>query len=424
MNNYVKNSLYSLKKIMQIPSVKGDALPNAPFGENVANCLTEFLNLAKSLGFDTVNYDNYIGEVNFGSGNDLDGLSILAHLDVVPAGDISKWNYPPYDLSFDGTYLYGRGIIDDKGSALICLYALKRLKDEGFIPNRKIKLIVGCDEESGWGCIDHYKKVAVFSNEGFTPDGEFPVIYAEKGIYHISYNFSLGKNVSSITGGERVNMVCDNVSVMLNNAENYREKLAVYGGIIEENAVVFKGKSAHGSTPEKGENAIKKALKFLADIGEFSLENYNNLFENATGVKNIYDETGSLTFSPNVISGKNGTANVKVDVRYPATKSLDFIKGELAKIGEFELLHYQAPLYNDKNGKFVQTLLKVYNEKTGENAEPIAIGGGTYARAIKNGVAFGISFDEDAHIPNEKQALKNYELCFDIYYDAIKKLTE
>ena len=189
-----------------------------------------------------------------------------------------------------------------------------------------------------------------------------------------------------------------------------------------ENVAVFTGVSAHGSTPEKGDNAIKKALAFLVDIGKFSSEVYANLFENATGVKNLCDETGYLTFSPNVISGENGTATVLVDCRYPATKNYSEVESELLKIGKFEVLHYQAPLYNDKNSNLVKTLLKVFNEKTGQNAKPIAIGGGTYARAIEKGVAFGASFDEDAHIPNEKQSLKNYELCYDIYYNAIKEL--
>ena len=364
MNAYVKESLYSLKNLIAVPSVKSEPTKTAPFGENIKKCLINFLNLAKSLGFETINYDNYIGEVVFGSGSDADGLAVLAHLDVVPEGDVTKWTYPPYELCFDGKYLYGRGVIDDKGAAIICLYALKKLKDEGFNPNRKIKLIVGCDEESGWACIDHYKKVAVFPNEGFTPDGEFPVIYAEKGILHISYYFNVGKNVKSINGGSRVNMVCDKAVLNLNNFENYVKKLAVFGGKTENNQMVFSGISAHGSTPEKGDNAIKKALEFLVEIGEFNKTDFDNLFNNATGVKNINDETGFLTFSPNVISSENGKCNVKVDVRYPATKSLEEIKNKLNEIGSFEILHYQAPLYNDKNCKLVKTLLEVYNEKT------------------------------------------------------------
>ena len=409
MNAYVKKSLYSLQNLIKIKSVEGEKTNAFPFGEGPAKCLNAFLSIASEMGFETVNYDNYIGEVIFGSGNDKDGLAILAHLDVVPEGDVSMWTYPPYDLSFDGKYLYGRGIIDDKGPAVICLYALKQLKDEGFIPNRKIKLILGTNEESGWGCIDYYNKVATFPSEGFTPDGEFPVIYAEKGIYHIKYQFKVGDGVTDIFGGDRVNMVCDKVTLRLKGEDTER---------------VFKGVSAHGSTPELGDNAIKKALEYLVSVGEFSKTDYANLFENATGIKNINDETGYLTFSPNVISYNNGIITVLVDVRYPSLQNLDYIKAELNKIGEFTLLHYQKPLFNDKNGKLVKTLLEVFNEKTGQNAKPIAIGGGTYARAIKQGVAFGASFDEHAHIPNEKQLLSNYELCYDIYYEAIKNLTK
>ena len=194
MNENVKNSLYFLQKLIKIKSVEGEKRDGMPFGEGPSLALNEFLAEANRLGFKTVNYDNYIGEVVFGDGDDESGLSILAHLDVVPEGDLSAWSYPPYDLSFDGKYLYGRGVIDDKGPAVICLYALNALKNEGFKPNRKIKLIVGTNEESGWGCIEHYKKVAKFSCEGFTPDGEFPVIYAEKGICHIKYNFNIGVN--------------------------------------------------------------------------------------------------------------------------------------------------------------------------------------------------------------------------------------
>ncbi len=424
MNKYIKQSLHTLKSVMEIKSVKGKSTADCPFGEGPKKCLTYFLNIAKSLGFETVNYDNYIGEVVYGEGRDEDGLAILAHLDVVPEGDIASWKYQPYTLSFDGEYLYGRGVIDDKGPAVICLYAMKELLDSGFKPNRKIKLIVGTDEESGWGCIEHYKKVATFPREGFTPDGEFPVIYAEKGIYHVEYTFNVGGGIINILGGDRVNMVCDKVAIKLNDGEKLLEKARCFNGEYVQGEYVFSGKTAHGSTPELGDNAIKKALKFLVEIDKFSINDYNNLFENATGIKDISDQTGNLTFSPNVITFDDGKVYIKTDVRYPSTKNLDYIKSQLAKIGNYTELHYQSPLYNDKNGKLVKTLLDVFNKKTGRNDEAIAIGGGTYAKAIQNGVAFGASFDEDAHIPNEKQSLKNYCLCYDIYKEAIMLLTK
>lgn len=424
MNEYVKRSLTTLEKIIAIKSVKGDAMSNSPFGKETADCLREFLSDAERLGFKTINYDNYVGEVVFGDGNDEDGLAILAHLDVVPEGDLKAWNYPPYKLSFDGEFLYGRGVIDDKGPATVCLYAMKSLKDEGFKPNRKIKLILGLDEESGWGCMDYYEKVATFPREGFTPDGDFPVIYAEKGIYHIRYEFNVGANVIDIFGGDRVNMVCDKASVSLKNFENHTEKAAKFNGKKIDGGYEFYGVTAHGSTPDKGVNAIKFALAFLVEINEFSKIDFDNLFNDGACLSEINDETGNLTFSPNVISYSNGKIYLQTDVRYPSTIDFNHINNRLLKVGKFTEIRHQLPLYNDKNGKLVKTLLGVFNEKTGRTDGAIAIGGGTYARALKNGVAFGASFDEAAHVPNEKQSLKNYELCFDIYKEAIKRLTK
>lgn len=423
MNEYIKKSLYSLKDLLKFKSVKEEPYKEYPFGIEIGKSLEYFLNLAKNMGFETVNYDNYIGEVIFGNGEDENGFAILAHLDVVPEGDINLWKYSPFDLTYDNGNLYGRGVLDDKGPAIMCLYVLKELKDSGFTPSRKIKLILGCDEESGWDCIEHYKKVAVFPKEGVSPDGDFPVIYAEKGIYHVEYVFNVGKNVEDIFGGDRVNMVCDKTTVKLKNIEKYREKVNIFGGIINNNEVTFTGVTAHGSTPDKGVNAIKKALEFLVDIGEFSETDKNNLFYNKTEILNIFDETGNLTFSPNVIEYKENKVYIKTDIRYPSLQNFNFIKEELKKIGTYTEIRHQKPLYADKNGKLVTTLLNIYNEKTKDTAEAIAIGGGTYARALENGVAFGISFGDDyAHIPNEKQSLKNYELCYDIYKETIKRL--
>jgi succinyl-diaminopimelate desuccinylase len=187
MNDYFANALSVLKDWIKIKSVKSKPTKNAPFGKGVSKMLSKALSDAENLGFETKNYDGFIGEVVFGSGNDRDGLAVLCHLDVVPEGDLSLWSVSPYSAVEKDGYLYGRGVVDDKGAAALCLFALKELKDEGFVPSRKIKLILGCDEESGWGCIDHYNEVAVMPKIGFSPDGEFPVTYAEKGIYHIKY---------------------------------------------------------------------------------------------------------------------------------------------------------------------------------------------------------------------------------------------
>ena len=131
-----------------------------PFGKETADCLAYFLSLAEETGFETHNYDNYAGEVVYGRGKE---FAVLAHLDVVPAGN--GWKYPPFggvindepsDGGVTGMKIWGRGAMDDKTPAIVCLYALKALKDSGIVPKRKIKLIVGCNEEFGWICIEHF----------------------------------------------------------------------------------------------------------------------------------------------------------------------------------------------------------------------------------------------------------------------------
>jgi succinyl-diaminopimelate desuccinylase len=363
---------------------------------------------AESLGFETKNYDGYVGEVVFGNGNDRDGLAVLCHLDVVPEGDLSLWSVPPYSAVEKDGYLYGRGVVDDKGAAVLCLFALKELKDEGFVPSKKIKLILGLDEESGWGCIDHYNKVAVMPKLGFSPDGDFPVIYAEKGIYHVKYFFPTTSRVINVFGGDRINVVCDKVSLTL-DGKSYS----------------FSGVSAHGSTPEKGDNAIKKALKFLVLENCFSEEDYENLFSGRLFEKFI-DESGILTFSPNVIRSVKGGVEISVDIRYPVHYSLEEVDKTLKKIGEYEVIEHKSPLYADKNGMLVQTLKAVYDKHTKSDGVLQTTGGGTYARALENGVAFGPALSDEVccHVPNERIKIEDLKTCYFIYKDAIKELSK
>lgn len=393
--------LQDISEIIKINSEQSAPEAGAPFGKGNRAALDYFLSLAQKFGFETHDIDGYAGEVIFGEGEE---FAILAHLDVVPAG--SGWTHEPYggEIDYTARRIWGRGTMDDKGPAIIALYALKALKDEGFKPNRKIKFIVGCNEESGWGCIDYYKKHAHMPDEGISPDADFPVIYAEKGILQLKLKFDVSGNFS-VNGGERPNMVCDLCTVKK-------------GGKLH----TFRGKSAHGSTPEKGVNAILPALEFLGlnDIKHM-------LFEDGFGIANLSDETGKLTFSPNVIERSGDSIYVTVDIRYPATiPQRTVLEAFETKAVGYEILHEQAPLYNDINGKLVTTLCSVYNEVTGKNCTPIAIGGGTYARALKNGAAFGPEEEGEEntiHQPNEYITFEKVEKCYKIYKLAIERLT-
>ncbi len=409
MDKYFSNAISVLKDWIKIKSTKSESTQGAPFGENIKIMLEKALADARALGFETKNYDNYIGEVIFGEGDDYDGLAVLCHLDVVPEGDLSLWSVEPYGAVEKDGYLFGRGVVDDKSSAVICLFALKQLKDEGFVPSKKIKLIFGCDEESGWGCIDHYEKAAVMPKVGFSPDADFPVLYAEKGIYHVKFTFPTGSRVKNISGGERVNVVCDKCAVSLADGEN----------------VLFSGVSAHGSTPELGDNAIKKALSYLAEKDCFSEKLVNLLFDGSL-FSDFVDESGRLTFSPNVIKVNGDKIELSVDIRYPVHSKIEDINEKLNEIGEFTVLEHKKPLYADKDGWLVKTLSKVYEKHTGVKAVAQTTGGGTYARALENGVAFGPVFDGGAvcHVPNEKIKIEDLKKCYLIYKDAIKELSK
>lgn len=416
MTEFFESIVSDVSNIIKFDSSQAEAREGMPFGEENAKCLEYFLALASSFGFETKNYDNYAGEVIWGDGED---FAILAHLDVVPAG--SGWSHAPFGGEIDriNRRVWGRGAMDDKGPAVITLYALKALKDQGFKPRKTIKFILGCNEETGWACIDHYNKVAKMPETGISPDADFPVIYAEKGILHLKFAFKVSSPAfSGLKGGNLSNMVCDYCEVCADKVSEDLERLGLY---YDDGKIISRGKSAHGSTPERGINAIPAMLSYLGldDVRR-------QLFENKFGVGNLSDETGVLTLSPNLIEQRGEIIYVTCDVRYPATLSRDFVLGKIDECGvPYEIMHDQNPLFNDKNGKLIQTLLNVYNEVTGKSAQPIAIGGGTYARALKYGAAFGPEEEGEEntiHQANEYITFEKIEKCFKIYKMAIERL--
>ncbi len=435
--NYFDDTVQTIAEALRFDSTQKPAEDGCPFGKETAACLNWFLKTAESFGFQTKNYDNYIGEVVFGEGEE---FAILAHLDVVPA--TGEWKFPPFSGAINdavsaggvqGMKIWGRGAMDDKGPAVCCLYALKALKDEGFVPNRTIKLIVGCNEENGWECIHYYNKVSTLPKEGFTPDANFPVIYAEKGILHVSLHFPI-KNApfKTLEAGSAVNMVPDKATALLTKAAGQR--LSLYDGFTSlsydntTNRINAYGQSAHGSTPHLGVNAFEKLLAFFKELDEDCKAAYEILFNDSLGLKNIEDETGNLTFSPDVASFLDGVLTATVDIRIPSTFAKEEVLALFEKAGISYTEHrYQAPLYNDKNGKLVKTLSSVFTAVTGMKAEPVAIGGGTYARALEKGCGFGPEMEGDEnvlHQPNEYITFAQIKLFNEMYYEAIKKLTK
>ncbi|MBF8983296.1 dipeptidase PepV [Lutibacter sp. B2] len=448
--------IQSTQEIISIKSVKDKPKENMPFGQGINDCLEHTINLCENLGFETKNVDHYAAHAEFGHGEEVVG--ILAHLDVVPEGD--NWTYPPYAAEIHDDKIYGRGTIDDKGPAIATLYAMKALKDSGVKLNKKIRIIFGTDEESGWEGINYYLQHEKAPDLAFTPDADFPAIHGEKGILIFDFvkNFkstpeNTGIKILKINGGNRPNMVPDYCEVHLLSDEDLKQKVTTYGKenniklevVQQEKITIIKsfGVSAHGSLPHAGQNAISQLIVFLntldladGDISDFikvytdkiSMDYYGE----SIGCGLTDEESGKLVFNVGVINLNEEKVNLSINIRYPITctdtQVYDGMNKELkgTGIGIVEIEH-KNPIYLPKDHELVQKLMKVYRDFTGDHSEAITIGGGTYARAMENAVAFGPLFPDQpelAHQKDEYISIDDLIKITKIYANALYELAK
>lgn len=420
----MKSLTQSLSEIIRIESIKSsDTAPGAPFGREIRRALDYALELAEQMGFVTRQFDGYVGEVEFGSGETV--LGVLGHLDVVPIG--GGWTKEQGAVE-DGV-IYGRGAVDNKGPVLASLYAMKELKDEGFCPNKTVRLIMGCDEESGFGCMEHYAAIGRMPDEGFSPDADFPLVICEKTIFQLKLDIDSSwlkdAGVVELSGGHRTNMVADHASVSINE-----------GGKVTK--FEFLGRSAHGSTPQEGDNAIWKLFGFLGgrypDNAQLKALNRYLMCKEALVNSGLYvrdEKSGDQTLNVGKVSYDPVTAimSLLLDCRCPISQDTARLKSVIEELcgGVSTVTHGMPYLYADPDSHLVKSLLAAYREVTGDNSPGKIIGGGTYARALKKGVAFGPSFPGQTtrvHDADEYTTIDNLLKAKEIYKLAIRKLCE
>ncbi|MBE5749639.1 MAG: M20 family metallopeptidase [Clostridiales bacterium] len=413
-----------LKTLISYKSVLASPEKNAPFGIECRKALDCFLSIAERFGFETINYDGYGGEIAIGSGEE---VGIIGHLDVVPTG--IGWNTDPFTLTEkDGTY-YGRGIADDKAAPLLCLYALKELKDSGISVNRKIRLIVGCDEESGWRDIAYMKKVSHFPEYGFSPDAGFPLSYAEKSITEVEFCIPALKNFHGIVGGTALNAVCDFASVTTTLENIDLDLIKKHGLSLKDNGVIESvGKAAHGSSPHLGKNAIKPLFELFKDCGEDVDGVIDYLFNDKYGLFNIKTEQGNVTLSPNLIKQVDDKIYIKCDCRIPAPLNEEDLTAAFDSFNiPYTVKSRHPSMMVEKEGWLVSALLSAFNAVTGSDEKPFAMGGSTFARAFKHGCAFGPIMkgkDNKIHDANEFMTKSELLTAYEIYKKAIFNLAE
>ncbi|MGM0903322.1 MAG: dipeptidase PepV [Bacillota bacterium] len=448
------------QRLLQIKSVLNEenSTSDAPLGPGVKEALDFMLKLGEEEGFTPKNTGNLAGHLEFGEGEEIVG--ILCHVDVVPEGD--GWSSDPYAADIRDGKIFARGAIDDKGPTMAAFYAMKIVNELGLPLKRRVRMIIGTDEESNWRCVDHYFKHEEMPTMGFAPDADFPIIYAEKGIADIDLVYSGMKEeegepevkVIQFTSGRRYNMVPDLATVslqvptiqteLLQRYEEYKQEFGLGGECHVDNGVLvltMEGVSAHGLEPNNGKNAGLFMARFL---NEFNLGGKATKFfqfvdtyfgkesrGKELGVAYSDDITGDLTINVGKLSYTPASGGqLGLTMRYPVTTNREEVKSTLERIATekgFSIENYDdsKPHHVNENDFLVKTLKKVYEEQTGEKAELISIGGGTYARSLKSGVAFGPLFPgrpDCAHQKDEYILIEDMHKATAIYAQAIYEL--
>ncbi len=459
VDSYRDELIENIRKWIAIPSIKGEpAGENAPFGADVRRMLDTALEDGRRFGFEVRDIDGYAGDISYGSGEQTMGM--LAHLDVVPLGD--GWKHDPLGGEIEGGKLYGRGTTDDKGPALCALYAMRAVKEAGIPLKHGVRLILGCDEETGMSDMRYYASKEKMPDYGFSPDAEFPVINIEKGGINLRLAKVTGGEagaelpVYSLYAGERPNVVPAEATAVVGlehmTLDALNERLAAIASAHEHfklravpegegrAKIIATGVNGHAAMPWRGVNAAGMLLVALGELkaGGGSREAIAMLADavgmdysgKALGIACSDELSGELTCNLGILRYDQNELSALLDIRYPLCADEALILGQVAKRVSPAGMSVccagsHTPLHVPAESRIVQGLLKVYHEVTGLDAYTIAIGGGTYSRMMPNTVAFGVCFPGDmdvCHIADEYIDLEKLMLGVKIFAHAIAEL--
>ena len=452
--NHKEDLLKDLFDLLSVRSILGtDITEETPFGSGPREALDLILSFGKRDGYKTKLVENKAGHIEVGQGEELFG--ILGHVDVVPVVE-ADWTSHPFKPEIRDGKIFARGSLDDKGPTMAAYYAVKLLDKLGAKWNKRVRVIIGSDEETGFRCVEAYFKHEEQPASGFTPDAMFPLVYAEKARATFDhklkfvdedgqYNYKLVK----FNGGQVLNMVIASakaelegeVSDIKEKFENFLAQEKLEGEVEVGNTIklTLKGKAAHGSTPQYGINGATKLAEFLSTLGldnngknfvDYIVEKLaNDPFGEKLGINYSDDEMGEATYNYGILEYdlERKIGLVSTDCRHPKKFDLvDRLNGIKVDNIDIEVTSTKEAHYVPKDDELVTTLMDVYRKHTGDTKnDAFVLGGGTYARCLKKGVAFGLLFpgkEDTMHQANEYLEVEDLLLATAIYAEGIYKL--
>ena len=425
-----------LAHLVSFNSKNAPAEPGAPMGPEARKALDAALKVAEGFGFKTtVNEDGYYGYAEVGEGEELFG--VLGHLDVVPADDVENWNTPPFTMTEKDGIVYGRGVTDDKGPALAALYAMKLLLDNGAKLKMRVRFIFCCDEESLWRCVKKYIELEEHPTMGITPDADFPLLFAEKGL--VEYDLTADEaECVDFKGGTAYNAVAGDASIPADDAVKAQMDALGYQYKEENGRLIALGKAAHAMVPEEGVNAIVHLAEAMYKAGntsnmiKFIAEAANDPFGTKIFGECSDEVSGRLKFNIGLADFKPGEQKLGIDIRFPVTYPKENVDKTLAdgaapfnvKVTQFD---YLRSIYLATDTPLVKGLMQAYQEITGDTeTQPISTGGATFARSMENIIAFGALLPgsiQSEHQANEQLILKDIKVGIEVYMRAFELLT-
>ncbi len=426
-----------LKKLVAVDSTEAEPQENAPFGVRVREALDVFLAQAKALGLKTHDGDGYYGWAELGEGEQM--LAVACHIDIVPATGV--WSHPPFEMIEKDGRVYGRGVADDKGPLAACLKLMGDWKKQGkSLSGRRLRLIVGCNEESGSLCMKKYNEVDEAPLFTLIPDADFPIVNSEKGIYRVTVKVNSGELTqnATVTSGERPNIVPDLAVAQVKAGSKLAATLSSVSDpdvTADGLTLTATGIAAHAMCPTHGDNAAFKLLRFLSsaldcgDLGEAVNKVCVSPIPASLGIACEDKASGELTINLGMVRTEKDGLLLTFDCRLPVCADYNAVREaiERATNGVTVSEDYTPNLYIPEDSAIVKALVGAYCEVTGDVPHCTQTGGGTYARSLPAAIAYGPTFEgEETNIHNADESIpvEHLRKLYEIYDVALVRLNE